>query len=316
MEITQALRRCGGAARWSRLCELGVRERDLRAAVIAGRVSKTGRGGYFLPDAPPCLVTALMLGGVASHASAAALHGLALWTPPEVFAVTVALGTRKAAYGVRVHRADLSEGDLDPRLLMTSLQRTLLDCGRTMPLMEAVVVLDSALHGHMIGRAALRRAAEAARGHGATALRQAVSFADALSESALESVLRLLLELTGAELRSQVHVEGVGVVDFLLDGWLVIEADGFAFHSDRPAYRNDRRRANALAERGYVLLRFTWEDLKDKPMWVLAQVEAVRVQAGRRRPASKGVTGGARPGGGGAPRGATGSASPRPAAGV
>jgi very-short-patch-repair endonuclease len=64
-------------------------------------------------------------------------------------------------------------------------------------------------------------------------------------------------------------------VDYVIDGWLVIETDGFEFHSNRAEYRKDRRRANALAERGYVLLRFTYEDIRFRPWAVLAQVAAV-----------------------------------------
>ena len=59
----------------------------------------------------------------------------------------------------------------------------------------------------------------------------------------------------------QIWIDGVGRVDLLLDGWLVLEADGFEHHSDRARYREDRRRANALAVLGYTLLRFSYEDI-------------------------------------------------------
>jgi very-short-patch-repair endonuclease len=204
------------------------------------------------------------------------LHGLDLVASSTVIDVTVPLGSRRGAPGARVHRADLAFVDRDPRTATTSLLRTLIDCGRTLPLLHAVVMLDSALHHRYVTAAALRAAGESARGHGSAALRRAVRYADELADSPLESALRLLLDITGAQVRSQVWISGVGRVDFLIDGWLVIEADGFAFHADRAAYRNDRRRANVLAERGHVLLRFTWEDVRGRPAWVLAQVERTR----------------------------------------
>lgn len=250
MEVTEALDGCGGAARWSRLRGLGVTNRALRTGLAVGAVRAAGRGGYALPGATPGLVAAVQLGGVASHGTAAGLHGLAIWREPAYLHVTVPLGTRRSSPGVTLHRADLGVADRDPRLAATSLRRTLLDCGRTMPLLDAVVVLDSALRGGAVTAVALRAAAESARGHGAAALRCAVRHVDALAGSPLESALRLLLDLLGADVRSQVWIPGVGRVDFLVDGWLVIEADGFAFHSDRVAYRTDRRRANALAGAG------------------------------------------------------------------
>jgi very-short-patch-repair endonuclease len=70
-------------------------------------------------------------------------------------------------------------------------------------------------------------------------------------------------------------------VDFVIAGWLVVEADGYSYHSGRPEYRKDRNRANRLAELGMVLLRFTWEDLKFGPGRVLAQIARV-LEAGPR----------------------------------
>lgn len=265
----------GGAARWSRLRDHRVSERALRAGVASGRILAVGCGGYALPDTDPALVEAVRLRGVASHASAARLHGLDLWRPVDGLDVTVRPGSRPAETKARVHRADLRSDDVDFRLPITSVFRTVLDCGRTLPLPDAVIVLDSALRGRRVTMTALRAAAKSARGHGAVALRRAVAHADELSGSILESKLRPLLSLVDADLQSQVRIPGVGPgpVDFVLNGWLVVEADGFEFHSKRAQYRNDRERGNALAVRGYTLLRFTWEDVAGRPGWVLAQVQ-------------------------------------------
>jgi len=264
-----ALQKCGGAARWKTLRGLGVPAHVLRSApalVIA-------RGAFALPAAPPAVTTAVRLGGVASHGSAALLHGFGSWRPDPTLHVTVAAGSRPPEPGVRLHRTRLCPCDVDPFRPLTTPLRTVLDCGRVLPLPEALVVLDAALHAGLVRRGPLQAAAEAARGHGAAALRRAVRFADELADSALESVLRLILTLLDCDVRSQVRIPGLTApVDFLLDGWLVVEADGFEFHSDRKAYRNDRGRLNALAARGYVLLRFTWEDVRFRPGWVLEQV--------------------------------------------
>ncbi|MGQ0844921.1 MAG: DUF559 domain-containing protein [Sporichthyaceae bacterium] len=276
MDLLDALEYCGGAAPWAELRRLGVTRHALNSGVRAGRVLPVGHGGYALPDADPPVATAVRLGGVLSHASAAAWHGYSLWQPAKRISITVARGTSRCEEGVDVHRCQLTRDDVEPLAPVTAPLRTLVDCGRRLALLEAVVVLDSALRGGALSLAALREAADAARGHGSAALRQAVRFCDLRSGSELESALGVLLRLVDCEPRRQVRIAGVGDVDFLVDGWLVVEADGFEFHSNRKAYGNDRRRANALAERGYVLLRFTWEDVRFRPEWVVAQIERVR----------------------------------------
>lgn len=52
----------------------------------------------------------------------------------------------------------------------------------------------------------------------------------------------------------------------------MVEADGYAFPSDRSAYRRDRERANQLSSLGWTVLRFTWEDVTDRPGHVVALV--------------------------------------------
>jgi very-short-patch-repair endonuclease len=270
VDLEVALQKCGGAARWGRLRQLGVSGHVLRNAAEL----MVGRGAFALPDTAPALITAVRLGGIASHGTAAALHGFPSWRADPVVHITV-VGQRPAEPDVRLHRARLDPSDVDPFRPMTAALRTALDCGRVMALPEALVVLDAALHSGKVRREPLRIAAETTRGHGATALRRAVAFSDELAESPLESVLRLIVTILDCEVRIQVRIRGVGKVDLLLNGWLVLEGDGFEFHSGRKAYREDRARGNALAERGYVLLRFTWEDVYLRPGWVLGQVARV-----------------------------------------
>ena len=64
----------------------------------------------------------------------------------------------------------------------------------------------------------------------------------------------------GVRVRCQVRIPGVGTVDFLVEEWLIVEGDGFEFHSDREAYRTDRRRGDRATIGNYGQLRFTSED--------------------------------------------------------
>jgi hypothetical protein len=43
-----------------------------------------------------------------------------------------------------------------------------------------------------------------------------------------------------------------------------VECDGYLFHKDRRAFRDDRRRDRRLAAIGISCLRYVWEDLDDR----------------------------------------------------
>jgi hypothetical protein len=56
---------------------------------------------------------------------------------------------------------------------------------------------------------------------------------------------------------------------------LAVEFDGAAFHTDPVARRRDLRRDAALAALGWVVLRFTYEDVAARPRQCAAQILAV-----------------------------------------
>lgn len=76
---------------------------------------------------------------------------------------------------------------------------------------------------------------------------------------------RYLLEEAGLTVEMQVKIPGMGHLDLLVDGLLGIETDGFAHHSDRAAYREDRRRWNITVIRGVPTLRVTFDMLQNQP---------------------------------------------------
>ena len=72
--------------------------------------------------------------------------------------------------------------------------------------------------------------------------------------------MRLALRAQGLRVEPQVHILGLGWVDFLVDGIVVVEVDGFAYHSGRQPYREDRRRDRVAGLLGLSVARFTFED--------------------------------------------------------
>jgi very-short-patch-repair endonuclease len=64
---------------------------------------------------------------------------------------------------------------------------------------------------------------------------------------------------------------------------LLVEADGYEFHRERADYRRDRRRANAFCRLDWSLLRFSWEDMRHDPDYVVAAVRYELAKPRRRQ---------------------------------
>lgn len=253
MDPVQVLAALGGAATWSQLMSHGVTDGRLRAAVRRGRVSRVAEGAYALTEADVDVVTAVRLRGRLTCCTAARRHGLQLLRDPGVPHVAVPRNRSGRSTEAVLHRGDVPGSDVVVPVIFALL--TLLRC---LPLVEAVVAVDSALRAGLVSAGQLARQL---RGPGSVKARLALMATDARSGSVIERVVRLALAAAGLPVSPQVWIDGVGRVDFVVDGWLVVEIDGFAYHSERRQFREDRRRANALVARGYVLLRFSYEDV-------------------------------------------------------
>jgi very-short-patch-repair endonuclease len=79
-----------------------------------------------------------------------------------------------------------------------------------------------------------------------------------LCHSFLETMGRVRLSRDGIEGRHQVEIPGVGRVDMLIDGWLIVEWDGLEHHGNALAHDEDCRRDAVAASMGYTTLRFTY----------------------------------------------------------
>ncbi|MBX7114280.1 MAG: endonuclease domain-containing protein [Myxococcaceae bacterium] len=54
-----------------------------------------------------------------------------------------------------------------------------------------------------------------------------------------------------------------------------VEFDGWKYHGTRQAFARDRARDRLLASRGWVVLRFTWQDVVDDQPGVIRDIEEV-----------------------------------------
>lgn len=188
-----------------------------------------------------------------------------------------------------VHRVALPYEDVlraDGGPLLTTARRSALDCLRILPPEDGERLLVWCLSRRVLTRDDLVGSVEAGLGrHGTPALlhllRRTTGDAYSSAERLLHSILRRGA-ITGWSANVTVTIAGcaVATVDVLFERErLVVEVDGYAAHRDRDSFERDRQRQNALVNGGYVVLRFTWRDLKDRPHEVMAEIRTALARA-------------------------------------
>lgn len=221
-------------------------------------------------------------GCAVSHRSAAALHGFARF--PEGPAELSVTRTARLGRPYVVHRvALLPSRDVTTvdGLRVTTVERTLVDlCALDhVPALRAAV--DEALRRRKTTLERLEAALDrSSRARGLASLRHLVAELRGgrnPTESELEARVYDLLEAGGLPrpiVQQRVVAGGrARRLDFRIPGTpVVIEADGFAWHSAAARYETDRHRDNALLERGLRVLHWTWAAVRDRPEQLLAQL--------------------------------------------
>jgi very-short-patch-repair endonuclease len=278
------VRGAGGLCTTKGLAEAGVGARALRDAVRNGTLVRPRRGFYASVDARPDAVVAVRSGGRLAGVSAAATFGLWGGWHPEILHLTVLssasrvsgrpTGQRPAQRVIEgricvVHwNDDRRDGSWCWRV---SLDRCLRQVVRWEDEETWTAVIETALTKKLIDEKDLSRI-----GAGASAGRaRRVEACRGGSQSGVESIARLRLERLGLALVQQHQVPGVGHVDLRVVGTnVLIETDGFEFHSSGAQFAEDRRRDAEATARGFTTLRFTALQVRDRWSWVERMVLA------------------------------------------
>jgi very-short-patch-repair endonuclease len=118
---------------------------------------------------------------------------------------------------------------------------------------------------------------------GAAILRELLlhrSPAEALSESDLEDLMVELLKDGSFPPWTQQYPMRLSFgpirIDFAYPAVkLAIECDSYMWHMDEEAFRRDRRRDAELQAMGWIVLRFTWRQIKFERGYVQSQIRRV-----------------------------------------
>ena len=235
----------------------------------AGLLLPLRQGLWAEPEAPVDLVRVARLGGVATGTTGA--RALELWTPDDdVLHAAVPPGasrlrdpddptrTLRADSLVQVHWTQQLQAPRAYPDRIAPLLVVLMHAAQCLQPELAVAVIDSALHQRRLRVAELPLLASMLPLH----LRGLLQHVDGRADSGLESIVRYLLVQAGLAVQVHPVLPGIGEVDLLVGGRLIIETDGRRYHLGE-AFENDRRRDRAATISGYRVLRLTYRQVVD-----------------------------------------------------
>jgi hypothetical protein len=281
--------------------DAGITDNRLKALVRSGSLVQVRRGVYATRAAidyaavnprrghalhVAAVGSAVGRDAVASHHSAALIHGISLLNQP---ADTVTLTrppakrtSRLRSDGIVFHAAHLPADHVTSRygLLVTTVSRTLIDLARTSPFREAVVAADSALQAELTTKADLLAIVDVCRRWpGIQQARRVIDFSDERAESVLESCARVAFAEAGLEPPDlQVTIHGPDW-SFRVDlCWprhrVIAEADGLVKYNSRKDLARQFERDRLLRDAGYQVIHFTWHEVMRTPEVVIARIRA------------------------------------------
>lgn len=268
----------------------GISRSEIDWALRRGSLLRDQRGLYAVADVPATELrrarAAVQSVGpaaqaVASHDTAARLHGINTVRREPFEHVTIPRGTRRPQRPpLWLHAHDLSHDDVTvvDGIPTTTVARTLLDLLLRADRLTAIWACESALRDGLLSPNELGLSVErGARRRGIKRARRRHNEINPLSESPLETGVRLVFDdfLLPAPTLQVPITRSDGSVMYRLDmGYeqrkVGIECDGRMVHEQPIAVLADRERQNAILNAGWRLLRFTWSDYRNRPRYIAA----------------------------------------------
>jgi hypothetical protein len=287
-----------GLFRWTDARRAGISEQDLRTLRAEGWCEPVARGVYRVVAAPISPHQAVLgavwahpEGAVASHRAAAFIWRLLGYHHP-IPDVTVGTGRSQPTGGLIRTSLWLPAQHVTVRdsIPVTRVARTIFDLAGIEPVGRMKAVIDDAIARRICTQRQIETAffAMARKGRrGTAAMREILDDMGPgyiAPASELERVARRLFVERGVPLpRFEVQLgddDLIGRVDCTwTEARLVVELDSQRFHGSGAARERDRQRDNRLVAAGWRVIRITWDDLRDRPSEVVAQILAALATA-------------------------------------
>jgi very-short-patch-repair endonuclease len=172
-------------------------------------------------------------------------------------------------------------------LPVTSPARTLIDVAPDLGDSGLEFAIEEAQIQNLVTERQLRAAATSSNGRRGAGRILAVLDAQrepGITRSQAERLLRELLRAGQLpEPLTNVRVHGYLVDFYWPELGVVVEVQGYKFHSGRRAFERDTRKAAKLAAAGLIVCYVTWRQMVDEPYAVVARIaQVLALQAARR----------------------------------
>lgn len=290
-EIARRARRQLGLVTREQLLSLGVPGRSILRWVAAGRLMEILPRVYSVPEVRPTweqrALAALLWSsdGVLCGLSAARVWRLDVDPKPAVeLLVTRRMRSLHPWLLVRqcTNGSEVASRKVDG-LRVTQIERTLLDLARELPMGSLEEALESALRRKLTTVPKLRDFTERSCVRGIRGCRQLRRLLDIRGDQAptgsrFETRLNALLRRAGLRQPVRQHETFDGArfiarVDLAFpESKVAIEADSWKHHSGREAWQSDSRKTVDLTALGWIVLRFTYDDLVTRAEWVIDRI--------------------------------------------
>lgn len=284
-------KRHGGIITRHEAAALGVTTSTLQRRIDDGVFVRVASGVFALPGAatrPDLSMRAACrhLGAIVSHESAGVIHGFEP-IDENVASVTVSHRGTNRFPGVVVHQStDLRPEHIETigQWTLTNPTRTLIDLAQVLKRGRLERVVDNALAGSKVEIDTLIDLFDSLARKGKKGTKAMRDILDRrvdgpqISATELEHLLLGVIRRAGLpepnrEFSAPWLKQIEGRVDLAYpDARIVIEADSRRWHTMFDAFEVDRRRDNAAQLAGWVVLRFTWRMVVDRPSEVVSTI--------------------------------------------
>ncbi len=226
---------------------------------------------------------------ILSHTSAALWWEAPLLSLPEKVWVSHPSPQVRSRPGVRVSAgrpAACAGASFHQGAWVTSPVQTAVDCARSLPLPDALCIMDFFLHRQLVSPEEVKQAVEASSGRGSRRALRVLELMSGLAESPAETLARYQIRQAGFLPPQEQALIRAGWATYRVDFFwpqqgVILEVDGRikyegGFGRPSQVIQDEKRRQRELEKLGYRVVRVMWEDVFSFP----ENLQALLVQAG------------------------------------
>jgi len=268
-------------ASYADLCAEGISRGGIDRALETGVLVRARRDNYLEGTASDALVSAVRVGGRLDCLSLMRELGVFVQEEDQLLHLQVPRSrrllrsphSRRVRLDGRIHRVRLHWRDDDVAAHSSVARRVnalaqAIECQRPRP---AIATIDSALNTGFVREHELSEVFSLVPPR----LQELQRHIDGRAESGPETLARLIARTFGVGVEIQVPIPGVGRVDIVVAGWIIVECDSRGYHSGWEMQERDRRRDLAAAHRGYATLRPTARQIFGEPGLLLRAMQGL-----------------------------------------